>query len=204
MRGRHKKWAAPYLDSHPETVFNPVDPKDPFFAEGPLYLEIGIGKGDFIVGMSEKKGGRWLGLERDVSIMGMAAKKVIEGEKKNVRLRAEDFDLVAEEMDGVKFDAIYLNFSDPWPKKRHAKRRLTERMRLQRIASFLKDDGLIIFKSDNVILYEFTLEEVPEAGLKIVSCTDHYDDPVEDDTMTEYERNFRSQGKPITKIIISK
>ncbi len=192
------------MDEHPETVFNPVDPKDSFFKEGPQYLEIGIGKGDFIVAMSEKKGGNWLGLERDVSIMGMAAKKVIEAEKKNVRLRADDFDIVAEEMEGLKFDAIYLNFSDPWPKKRHSKRRLTERNRLKRIASFLKDDGLIIFKSDNPILYEFTLEEIPEAGLRIVSNTDNYDKPVEDDAMTEYERNFRSQGKPITRIIIAK
>jgi tRNA (guanine-N7-)-methyltransferase len=98
---------------------------------------------------------------------------------------------------------IYLNFSDPWPKKRHWKRRLTTKERLLKMASLLKEDGEIRFKSDNLPLYEYTLEQAPLAGLNVVTSTDHYQ-LAEDDVLTEYEKQFREQGKPITRIVLKK
>jgi len=203
VRGRHKKWAAPFLSDHPEIVFAKIDPQDPFFSDGPLYLEIGIGKGDFIIGMSSLLGGKWLGLERDLSIMGSAAKKAVESGKANIRLRAADFDFCFEEMAGLSFDAIFLNFSDPWPKKKHWKRRLTTTDRLLKMKALLKERGLVYFKSDNQNLYDFTLEEAKKAGYQIVSSTGDYQcDPL--DVPTEYEKNFRSLNTPITRIILRK
>ena len=135
--------------------------------------------------------------------MGTAAKKVEASALKNIRLRAADFDFAYEEMGSLKFDRIYLNFSDPWPKKRHWKRRLTTKERLLKMGALLKDAGEIVFKSDNVDLYAFTLEQAPLAGFSILDATANYL-LLPEDVMTEYEKNFRSQGKAITRIRMAK
>ena len=123
MRGRYKAWAKPFLESHADFCVPRIEPADPFYDHRPLCLEIGIGKGDFILGYSELfPEGHYLGLERDVSIMGMAAKKVEEAGRTNIRLCAEDFDDLYEGLSQLSFDVIFLNFSDPWPQKRHEKR----------------------------------------------------------------------------------
>lgn len=204
MRGRHKAWAAPYLAAHPEFVFAQIDPHDPFFFAPALGLEIGMGKGDFLLGMASKNPNvHYLGLERDVSICGTAGKKLEAANLANLRIAGLDFDAAFETLQGLKFDMIYLNFSDPWPKKRHWKRRLTTKERLLKMASLLKEDGEIRFKSDNLPLYEYTLEQAPLAGLNVVTSTDHYQ-LAEDDVLTEYEKQFREQGKPITRIVLKK
>jgi tRNA (guanine-N7-)-methyltransferase len=164
-----------------------------------------MGKGDFLLDRAKKAPGHYLGLERDLSVLGVAAKKILaEDIHTNIRLRGEDFDfLFEEELQGLSFDAIYLNFSDPWPKRRHWKRRLTTRERLLKMNSLLKDGGKIVFKSDNRDLYQFTLEEAKEAGFPILFFTEAYPGG-EDDVMSEYEKNFRSQNKPITRVILGK
>ena len=204
MRGRFKKWASPYLEAHRDIALESIDPNDPFFAVSPLFLEIGIGKGDFILGMQEILPGHYLGLEKDVSIMGMAAKKVVASEKDTIRLLAEDFDDVYEELSSLRFDVIFLNFSDPWPKARHKKRRLTFAPRLLKIASLLKEGGEIRFKTDNDDLYAYSLEQIEEAKLKVVTRQDEYEFDCEHDAMSEYERNFRSVGKSIHRLVIKK
>ena len=204
MRGRFKKWASPYLEAHPDICLNPLKAEDPFFSASPLFLEIGIGKGDFIIGMQDILPGHYLGLEKEISIMGMAAKKVVESGRDSIRLLAEDFDDVFEELSKLRFDVIFLNFSDPWPKARHKKRRLTFAPRLNRIASLLKEDGEIRFKTDNDGLYAFTLEEIPNTNLTIALQQDEYEFSGENDAMSEYERNFRSQGKSIHRLILRK
>ena len=206
MRGRHKSWAKPFLESHPELVVEKVFPEDPFYAHAPLYLEIGIGKGDFILGFSAlDPNGHFLGLERDVSIMGMAAKKMVEAERNNVRLCAEDFDDLSEGLASLKFDVIFLNFSDPWPKKRHEKRRLTFAPRLQKIADLLKEGGELRIKTDNDILYPFTLEQIELLkGMKIMENEADYAFDETKDCMSEYERNFRAKGQPIHRIVLKK
>ncbi len=204
MRARRKKWAVPYLDEHPEIVSNQLDPSLPFFATEKLYLEVGIGKGDFIIGLSEKQPGHYLGIEREPNVLAMATRKVVEGQKDDILLLCGDLDNYLEELGKLRFDAIYLNFSDPWPKKRHEKRRLTAADRLKALANFLKPGAKIIVKTDNVGLYEFTLEQVPLAGLTIEFETADYVFDEKCDAMSEYERRFRDLGQPIHRIIIRK
>lgn len=206
MRGRYKAWAKPFLESHAEFCVPRVEPADPFYDHRPLCLEIGIGKGDFILGYSELfPEGHYLGLERDVSIMGMAAKKVEEAGRTNIRLCAEDFDDLYEGLSKLSFDVIFLNFSDPWPKKRHEKRRLTFRPRLERILALLRQGGELRIKTDNDILYPFTLEQIEGLpGVKmIVNEPDYVFDPMAD-CQSEYERNFRAKGQKIHRIILRK
>ena len=204
MRGRAKPWAVPYLQEHPELVYAEIPAGDAFLSASPVYLEIGMGKGDFLLGLSAKQPGHYLGLERDLSVLATAAKKMVSLETKDIRLIGGDFDALYESLLPYRFDAIYLNFSDPWPKKRHAKRRLTEANRLRRIANLLKEGGKILVKTDNPILYEFTLEQIPLAGLRIESFTDHYEFDEIVDAMSEYEARFRSLGNPIHRIVIVK
>ncbi|MBO6286335.1 MAG: tRNA (guanosine(46)-N7)-methyltransferase TrmB [Bacilli bacterium] len=204
MRGRSKPWAVPYLQAHEELVYQNLPENDEFLRQSPLYLEIGMGKGDFIIGLSQKQLGHYLGLERDLSILATAAKKIEGLDLDNVRLIGGDFDDLFEALGKYRFDKIYLNFSDPWPKKRHAKRRLTYHERLAKIASLLKEGGQIVFKTDNPLLYAFTLEEVPLANLKIVYNTDHYDFDEAHDAMSEYEARFRGLGQNIHRVIIEK
>ena len=198
-----KKWAVPYLDEHPEIVLTELDPSLPFFACEKLYLEVGIGKGDFIMGLSAIQPGHYLGIEREENVLAMAARKVVEGQRQDIRLLSGDFDEYIEDLGQLRFDAIYLNFSDPWPKKKHWKRRLTVANRLKTMASMLKPEAKIIVKTDNVGLYEFTLEQIPLADLVIESTTDHYDFDAEHDAMSEYERRFREAGQPIHRIVIA-
>ncbi len=204
MRARHKKWAAPFLNDHPEFYLDEIKGEDPFFKSSPLYLEIGSGKGDFIIQMAAKHPGNYLALEREISVLGTLGKKLAESGLTNVKVRGADFDKVYEELKGISFDAIYLNFSDPWPKKKHWKRRLTTKERLCLMSALLKEDGRFLIKTDNDSLYEFTLEQAPLAGLKIAYSTDDYLFDEENDAMSEYERNFRSEGKKIHRIILSK
>ena len=204
MRGRFKKWASPYLEAHRDIALEQVDPSDPFFATRPLFLEIGIGKGDFILGMQDILPGHYLGLEKDISIMGMAAKKVVSSGRTSIRLVADDFDVVYEDIMSLRFDVIFLNFSDPWPKARHKKRRLTFAPRLLKIAGLLKEGGEIRFKTDNDDLYAYTLEQIEEAKLSIALRQDEYEFDAANDAMSEYERNFRSVGKSIHRLIIKK
>ena len=204
MRARHKKWAAPFLNDHPEFYLEKVESENEFFKSSPLYLEIGSGKGDFIIQMAAKHPGNYLALEREISVLGVLGKKLAESGLSNVKVRGGDFDKVFEELKEIKFDKIFLNFSDPWPKKKHWKRRLTTKERLSQMASLLKDDGLFLIKTDNESLCEFTLEQAPLASLKIVGFTDDYLFDEETDAMSEYERNFRSEGKKIHRITLSK
>ena len=204
MRARHKAWAEPYLEAHPEIVLSEVKAHAAFLSTHPLYLEIGAGKGDFVLAMASK-GGNWVALERESSIAGLLAKKVVASELKNIRVYPIDFDEAVETLKGYAFEGIYLNFSDPWPKKRHWKRRLTTETRLRAMADFLVPGGKLAFKSDNLDLYDYTKEE----ALKVPSLVLLEDEPayVFDETadaMSEYERNFRSQGLPIHRLVYQK
>jgi tRNA (guanine-N7-)-methyltransferase len=201
VRGRYKAWAKPFLEGHPENVIEKWDPQDPFFSVRPLYLEIGAGKGDFVLQLSLQQPGHYLALERDVSVAGILAKRVVEAERNDIRVIPGDFDAYGEELKNLRFDAIYLNFSDPWPKKRHWKRRLTTSGRLSSLKNLLTPEGLLRIKTDNDSLYEFTKEQAMIAGLELVKDDPDYVFDGSDDAMSEYERNFRSQGKSIHRLI---
>ncbi|MCH3908874.1 MAG: hypothetical protein LKF75_01645 [Bacilli bacterium] len=203
MRGRYKKWAAPFLNEHPEFVIETVNKEDGFFKANPLYLEIGAGKGDFVLGMA-LRGGNFLALERDVSVCGHLGKRIADEERNNIKISPKDFDDIYPSLKGLKFKTIFLNFSDPWPKKKHWKRRLTTKERLTKMASILEDGGEIRFKSDNLSLYEFTKEEAVKAKLNITLDEPNYVFDEKDDVMSEYERNFREQGLPIHRLFIKR
>ena len=205
MRSRFKKWALPFIEEHEEiTLSLPFEDKT-FFENAPLYLEIGSGKGDFIVSLAERHPeNHYLAVERDVSSLGTLAKKIVEKELKNVKIVYQDFDKAAPELPKEGFKTIYLNFSDPWPKKRHSKRRLTAKPRLETYLSLLEKGGELRQKTDNEGLYEFTKEEVEgTAFINLVDEKDYVFDE-ENDAMSEYERNFRSEGKPIYRLIYKK
>lgn len=205
MRSRFKKWAEPFINDHPEiTLTLPLEDKS-YFEGAPLYLEIGSGKGDFIVSLASRHPeNHYVAVERDVSSLGTLAKKVVEQELKNVKIIYQDFDKVEPELPREAFEVIYLNFSDPWPKKRHNKRRLTAKPRLEKYLTLLKKGAELRQKTDNPGLYEFTKEEVVGTSfVNIVDETNYVFDEA-NDAMSEYERNFRSEGKPIYRLIYKK
>ena len=149
----------------------------------------------------------FIGIEKYSSVLLRAVQKLEEEELPNVRLIRMD----AEDLENVfalgELDRIYLNFSDPWPKDRHAKRRLESRQFLARYNQILKKDGTIEFKTDNRALFDFALEQREIAGWNLDGCTFdlHHDKNMnEGNVMTEYEEKFSSMGNPIYKMIISR
>lgn len=202
MRSRRKKWALPFINENKDIFIDESFSSSSFFLS-PIYLEIGTGKGDFLLGMADIQKGNYLGIEKDLSIAAIAGKKIKENNLANIKLINDDFDKVFPYLSKFKFDAIYLNFSDPWPKLKHHKRRLTYKDRLNNIASLLSENGQIYIKTDNADLFYFTLEQIPSTDLEIVSKDDDY--KLEDnDVETEYEKQFRSLGIPIHRLILKK
>ena len=182
-----------------------------FGKDAPLYIEVGMGKGRFIMEMARKHPDICLiGIEMYDSVLLRALQKKQELEEAgillpNLKFIRVDARLLPEIFGKNEVDRIYLNFSDPWPKARHAKRRLTARVFLQRYDQILKPDGKVEFKTDNRTLFDFSLEEATEAGWTIEQHTfDLHHAPVmcEDNVMTEYEEKFSSLGNPICKMII--
>ena len=182
--------------------------KEAFGSDAPLHVEIGMGKGRFLMDMARLHPEiSYIGIEKYSSVLLRAIQKMQEDPLPNVKFIRMD----AEEIEAVfgegEVDRIYLNFSDPWPKDRHAKRRLESRQFLKRYDRILKKDGQIEFKTDNRELFAFALEELPEAGWRAKAVTwDLHGDPAmnEGNVMTEYEERFSSLGSPICKYIIER
>lgn len=179
-----------------------------FGNENPLHIEIGMGKGKFITQLAEQNPQiNYIGIEKYSSVLLRAIQKMEEKKLPNllfIRMDAED---ITEVFDIGEVDKIYLNFSDPWPKDRHAKRRLPSRQFLAKYDIILKKDGKLEFKTDNRDLFDFALEELEPAGWKKEAVSfDLHHDPVmmEGNVMTEYEEKFSAKGNPICKYVISK
>ena len=182
--------------------------KEFFSNSNPIQIEIGMGKGQFIYEMARLNPSiNYVGIEKYSSVLIRAIQKMEADTLSNlifIRMDAEDIDDVFAK---DEVDKIYLNFSDPWPKDRHAKRRLESRQFLERYSHILKDNGRIEFKTDNIDLFDFALEEVKEAGWKMIAFTRdlHADEKLnEGNIMTEYEAKFSAAGNPINKYIIEK
>lgn len=183
---------------------------DVFGNENPVHIEVGMGKGRFIMDMAALNPDiNFVGIEMYDSVLIRALQKMEEKEKEGtllqnlffMRMDARELPLVFEKGEVAK---IYLNFSDPWPKERHAKRRLTSRQFFERYDQILAACGVVEFKTDNRDLFDFSLEEIPEAGWKLLEHTFdlHHDSKMkEGNVMTEYEEKFSSQGNPIHKLI---
>lgn len=181
-----------------------------FGRKAPLYIEIGMGKGRFIVDNALKYPDiNFIGIERYSSVLLRALQKLDELETipSNLKFICMDAKSVEDVFEKNEVDKIYLNFSDPWPKDRHAKRRLPSREFLKRFDKVLKADGVIEFKTDNRGLFDFAVEELEPAGWKLKELTyDLHNDPKMNDgnIMTEYEEKFSSIGNPICKYIIER
>ena len=180
--------------------------KDIFQNDNPIRIEIGMGKGKFIHTMAkEHPEVNYVGIEKYSSVLLRAIQKMEQEELPNlkfIRMDAEDIDKVFAP---GEVDRIYLNFSDPWPKDRHAKRRLPSRQFLARYNVILKKDGFLEFKTDNRALFDFALEELEPAGWKaeVVTYDLHQDEKLmQGNVMTEYEEKFSGMGNPICKYVI--
>ena len=176
-----------------------------FGNNNPVHIEIGMGKGRFITTLASMNPDiNYVGIEKYSSVLLRAVEKQDELCLPNLRFIRMDAENITSVFGKEEVDRIYLNFSDPWPKDRHAKRRLTSRQFFARYDEILKSTGRVEFKTDNRPLFDFSVEEVNEAGWKLSVCTyDLHNDEklVEGNVMTEYEERFSSQGNPICKLV---
>lgn len=181
-----------------------------FPKEQPIHIEVGMGKGRFLMDMARLHPDiNYVGIEMYDSVLLRALQKREKLETEgihldNLKFMCMDARLLPEVFDKGEVERIYLNFSDPWPKARHAKRRLTSREFLARYNEILAPEGRVEFKTDNRDLFEFSLEEVEAAGWKLMAHTfdlHHEDAMMEGNVMTEYEEKFSSMGNPICKLV---
>ena len=179
-----------------------------FGNDHPIYLEIGMGKGRFLLEQARQHPEiNYIGIEKYSSVLLRAVQKRDEEpyrELSNIQFLRMDAEEIRKTFAKGEISRIYLNFSDPWPKDRHAKRRLTSRCFLRRYEDILTADAVVEFKTDNSALFTFSLAEVEEAGWKLVASTlDLHHDPAmnQDNIMTEYEEKFSAKGNPIFKMI---
>lgn len=202
MRTKFKAWAEPYINDHPEVTMT-IEELSAF--NGELFLELGSGKGKFLADMAlNNKDKFFVGVERNVTCCGFVAKKLVEQEITNAKLMYQNADLVLLNLKDEVVDGLFLNFSDPWPKKRHTKRRLTANSYLDSYYRILKKGGRLIFKTDNADLFAFSVENMEGSKFKVISIDDNYDGKDEFDVQTEYEMSFREIGTPIHRIILEK
>ena len=208
MRLRHRKWGDEFLQENTKLVKNRDCLDEEFFkfiSQDNLILEIGVGRGDFILEMAKANPDVYfLGVEMSGMALAIAGKKILQEEVNNILLVNMDMHYLFEKIGENRFDVIYLNFSDPWPKKRQHKRRLTYPTCLKEYYKELKPGGKVIFKTDNEILFEESIPYFEESDLEIVSITRNYDVLDSDDKMTEYEKKFRSLNTPIKRLIAIK
>lgn len=180
--------------------------KSLFGNDNPVRIEIGMGKGKFLHTMAKENPQiNYVGIEKYSSVLLRAIQKMEEEELPNLLFVRMDAEEIAEVFGEGEVDRIYLNFSDPWPKDRHAKRRLPSRQFLERYDVILKPDGYLEFKTDNRALFDFAVEELDAAGWRaeVLTYDLHADDALmEGNIMTEYEEKFSAMGNPIFKYII--
>lgn len=217
MRLRNIPGAKDAIESSPYVIHEPKQNKgrwnEIFKNNHPIHIEVGMGKGRFLMDLaSQNPDINYIGFEMYDSVLLRALQKMEErADKVNtlpnvyfVRTDARELPLI---FDAGEVDKIYLNFSDPWPKERHAKRRLTSRQFLERYDAILKSDGVIEFKTDNRPLFDFSLEEVNESKWHLVEWTYdlHNNEKMNvGNIMTEYEEKFSSEGNPICKLIAAR
>ncbi|WP_339178814.1 tRNA (guanosine(46)-N7)-methyltransferase TrmB [Oceanobacillus sp. FSL W7-1293] len=204
MRQRYKPWADDYLKEKNHIVLeNPSvhkgEWKKVFGNDNPIHVEIGSGKGQFITGMAKQHPDiNFIGIEVAKSIIVSTVQKVDEEALDNIRLLNEDANDLLAIFEENEIGQIYLNFSDPWPKNRHEKRRLTFRSFLEQYQHILPKSGQIVLKTDNRGLFEYSLVSFSDYGMKLkeVNLDLH---AIEDETnvKTEYEEKFASMGHVI-------
>ena len=175
-----------------------------FGNDHPIHIEVGMGKGQFIIEMAKRNPEiNYIGIEKYSSVLVRAVEKLEDFEQNNLRLIRMDAENIEGVFDKDEVDRIYLNFSDPWPKDRHAKRRLTSTRFLERYNNILTPEGRVMFKTDNKDLFDFSLEQVEEAGWILENHTYdlHHSEYNEGNVMTEYEEKFSAKGNTICRLV---
>ena len=209
MRLRHIPGAEQMIEENPHVVHGAKEKKGTwqqiFGNDHPIRIEVGMGKGQFILEQASRNPDvNFVGIEKYSTVLLKAIRKREQMELSNIYFLCEDARELAEIFGPGEVERIYLNFSDPWPKDRHAKRRLTSHEFLARYEKILKKDGTLEFKTDNKDLFDYSLEEMKNAeGWELTAFTyDLHHDVVlsEGNVMTEYEEKFSSIGNPICKM----
>ncbi len=214
MRMRRKKHGAERIAACSELLITDIgaclQPPEAYFeSDAPVSLEIGCGKGDFAVGMAAKHPEcSFIAMERVPDVACLALEKAMrekESRPDNLRFVIGDARNITEWFPEHSLESIYLNFSDPWPKKGYAKRRLTHAGFLELYRRVLRPNGKLYLKTDNVGLFDFSLEQFAECGLIVDWFTRdlHASEKANDNIMTEYERNFSQKGQPICSAWVS-
>lgn len=208
MRLRNIKGAREDIAANEYVIKNETEQKGKwhkiFGNDNPIHIEVGMGKGQFLMKLAELNPDiNYIGIEKFSSVLIRALQKREDYEGDNIYFIRMDAEHLEEVFAEGEVDQIYLNFSDPWPKERHAKRRLTSKEFFARYNTILKKDGRVIFKTDNKDLFDFSLEQIPLADWKLENYTYdlHHSEYVEGNVMTEYEEKFSSQGKPICRLV---
>ncbi|MCR4675097.1 MAG: tRNA (guanosine(46)-N7)-methyltransferase TrmB [Lachnospiraceae bacterium] len=213
MRLRNIPAAEPAIEKSPYCI------KDPNSLKGqwkmsisnnkPIYIEVGMGKGQFITTLAKQNPNiYYLGMEQYSSVLYRALQKMEEDPIENLSFLCYPAEELPEIFEPGEIDKIYLNFSDPWPKDRHAKRRLTSSRFLDRYAKIIKSEGYIEFKTDNIDLFKFSLEEIKaHSEFDLIEHTFdlHHNEKMNvGNVLTEYEEKFSAKGNPICKLIAKK
>lgn len=190
---RKKKWVKPFLENEEEYLISDLNN---FNTDKPIYIEIGMGMGDFICESADLNPDIfYIGLEKEETCVARAIKKAKELELNNLKIIHIDAINLKEIIPDNKLDLIYLHFSDPWPKKRNHKRRLTYMPYLKMYEEILKDKGYIIFKTDNESFFDDSLEYFNESNFKLIVIDRSY--YKENEPMTAYQSKFVKEGKSI-------
>ncbi|CAN2924635.1 tRNA (guanosine(46)-N7)-methyltransferase TrmB [Streptococcus dysgalactiae] len=207
MRVRKRKGAEEHLANNPHyVILNPEDTKgrwhDVFGNANPIHIEVGSGKGGFITGMALKNSDiNYIGIDIQLSVLSYALDKVIASEAPNVKLLRVDGSSLTNYFEDSEVDMMYLNFSDPWPKTKHEKRRLTYKDFLDTYKHILPENGEIHFKTDNRGLFEYSLASFSQYGMTLKQVwLDLHASDFEDNVMTEYEEKFSSKGQVIYRV----
>ena len=211
MRLRHIRGAEEAIETSPFVIQKPKEHRGHFCElfgnTNPIQIEVGMGKGKFIMELAQKyPETNFIGIERYSSVLLRALQKREELEISNIYFMCVDAKELGEIFAPGEVETIYLNFSDPWPQDRHAKRRLTSPDFMKVYDQVLAKDGRVEFKTDNQDLFTYSLEAIPEAGWNIEAFTRdlHHSDMAEGNVMTEYETKFSAMGNPICKLIASR
>lgn len=208
MRVKHKKWAVPLMEAHPEMMT--MDPasfkgrwQERFAKPQPLQVEVGMGKGQFIIGMAKAHPEiNFIGLEIESTVAAIALKNALPEQLPNLTLVRGDGAGLDTYFEDGSIDRLYLNFSDPWSKTRHEKRRLTYKTFLANYQQVVKPGGGLEFKTDNQGLFEYSLTSLNNFGMIFdgVWLNLHESPENEGNVETEYEQRFASLGQPIYKL----
>ncbi|HEQ3063750.1 TPA: tRNA (guanosine(46)-N7)-methyltransferase TrmB [Streptococcus pyogenes] len=207
MRVRKRKGAEEHLANNPHyVILNPEDAKgrwhDVFGNDRPIHIEVGSGKGRFITGMALKNPDiNYIGIDIQLSVLSYALDKVLASEVPNVKLLRVDGSSLTNYFEDGEVDMMYLNFSDPWPKTKHEKRRLTYKDFLDTYKRILPEHGEIHFKTDNRGLFEYSLASFSQYGMTLRQIwLDLHASNYEGNVMTEYEEKFSNKGQVIYRV----